>query len=150
LGLAAALVAAIPALATVGLLVVSFQDGRLEGPLGYTSTGAVQLGSVATAVAAVAALCAAQAVALLWAAAAEGPGPGRDPISETLSQCGPAAALACLTAIAGGIALGFASQGFLKEFGLGMAAGAVLELLVVQALLAPALLRLAPAADSHQ
>jgi hypothetical protein len=31
-----------------------------------------------------------------------------------------------------------------------MAAGTVLELLVVQALLAPALLRLAPAADSHQ
>jgi hypothetical protein len=151
LALATTLMAAIPAIAIAGLLVVSFQDGNLEGPLDYNSTGALQLGSVVAAVSVVGALCASQAVALAWAAGqVEVREPGAEPVMEAMGRCGPAIAVACLTGAAAGIALGFASPGFVKEFGLGMAAGMVIELLIVQALLAPALLRLRPGEVRHQ
>jgi hypothetical protein len=148
-GLAVAMtaLASVPAIATAGLLVVSFQEGNLEGPLGYSSTGALQLGSVAAAVSIVGAVCASQAVALAWAAAQVN---GGEPVAETMARCGPPVALTCLAGAAAGIALGFASHGFVKEFGLGLAAGLVIELLIVQALLAPALLRLTPGKAHHQ
>jgi len=103
------------------------------------------------AVSVVAALCASQAVALAWAAGqVEVREPGVEPVMETMGRCGPAIAVACLIGAAAGIALGFASRGFVKEFGLGMAAGMVIELLTVQALLTPALLRLRPGEARHQ
>lgn len=143
LALSTTLAAAIPALAVAGLLVVSFQEGGLEDSLDYTSNGAVQLGSLVAAVAVVAALCAAQAVALAWAARqTEGRREGVDRVVEAMAHCGPAAAVTCLAGTVAGIALGFGSPRFLKEFGLGVAAGLILELLIVQALLAPAALRL--------
>ena len=143
LALLAALAAAIPAVGAVGLLVVSFQEGRLEGFLDYTSSGALQLGSIGAAASVVAALCAAQAVALAWAARQVDEGvSGVDRVREAMARCGPPAAAACLAGVTAGIALGFGSRSFIQEFGLGMAAGLVLELLIVQALIAPALLSL--------
>jgi predicted RND superfamily exporter protein len=65
-----------------------------------------------------------------------------DWVREALARCGPASAASCLAGVATGVALGFASERFLKEFGLGVAGGLTLELLVVQFLMAPALLRL--------
>ena len=151
LALASTVVTAVPAIATAGLLVVSFQEGNLEGPLDYTSTGALQLGSIVAAVSIVGALCASQAVALVWAAAqGEGREAGVERVLETMGRCGPPAAMACLAGAAAGIALGFSSHSFIKEFGLGMAAGMIIELLIVQALLAPALLRLTPGEARHQ
>ncbi len=149
LGLLAAAAGAIPALGVAGLLVVTFQEGRLEGPLGYASTGAVQLSSVTGAVAVVAAVCAAQAVALAWAAT-DVDGIGVERVRTAMARCGPAAAAACLAGAAAGIALGFGSRSFVKEFGLAIAAGLVLELLIVQALIAPALLRLTAGRRARQ
>ena len=138
----AALCAAIPAAACAGLLVVTFQDGELEKALDYTSNGAVSLGSVAAAVAIVAALGAAQAVTLAWAGRETGElRPDEDRVVAAIDRCGPAAAVSCLTGLAAGVALAFGSASFEKEFGLAVAAGLVLELLLVAALLAPALLR---------
>jgi hypothetical protein len=135
----AAFVAAMPAVGAAGLLVHSFQEGRFESPLDYTSSGSLQLGSVAAAVVVVAALCAAQAVAL--AAAARSRQAGVESVRAAMGRCGAAAALACLAGATAGAALGVGSPAFMKEFGLGTAAGLLLELLVVQALIAPALLR---------
>jgi hypothetical protein len=53
-------------------------------------------------------------------------------------------ALSCLTGIAAGIALAFGSPLFMKELGLGVAAGLALQLVVCGLLLSPALLRLTP------
>jgi hypothetical protein len=143
LAILAAVAAAIPAFGAVGLLVVTFQEGRLEGFLDYTSSGALQLGSIGAAASVVAALCAAQAVALAWAARQVEQGvSGVDRVREAMARCGPPATAACLAGATAGIALGFASPSFIKEFGLGIAAGLVLELLIVQALIAPALLSL--------
>jgi hypothetical protein len=144
----AALVAAIPGVAAAGLLVHSFQEARLESLLDYTSSGSLQLGSVTAAVVVVAALCAAQAVAL--AAAARTREPGVEGVAATVGRCGAAAALACLSGVAAGAALGVGSPTFMKEFGLGVAAGLLLELLVVQMLIAPALLRVASVAPRDQ
>jgi hypothetical protein len=143
LAVLAALAAAIPAVGVIGLLVVTFQEGRLEGFLDYSSSGALQLGSIGAAASVVAALCAAQAVALAWAARQVDSGvSGVDRVREAMGRCGPPAAAACLAGVTAGIALGFGSRSFIQEFGLGMAAGLVLELLIVQALIAPALLSL--------
>lgn len=142
---------ALPPAAIAGLLVASFQEGWLEGPLGYRASGTLQLGSLAAAVCAVAAVGAAQAVALA-AAGPRGAGTGADAnpadgpqaLAEAVARCGPPATLACLAGAAAGASLGFSSELFVKEFGLAVAAGLLLQLLVVQALLAPALLRLGP------
>lgn len=140
----AAIVSALPALATAGLLVVSFQEGWLEDALGYTSSGAVQLGSLVAAVSVVAALGAAQAVALAaFARRPAGEAYAVDRVMDAIGRCGPAATLACLAGVAAGVAIAFGSPRFVKEFGLATAAGLALELFVVQALVAPGLLRLA-------
>jgi len=151
LAILAAVAAAIPAVGAVGLLVVTFQEGRLEGFLNYTSSGALQLGSIGAAASVVVALCAAQAVALAWAAQQVDDGvSGVDRVREAMARCGPPAAAACLAGVTAGIALGFGSRSFIKEFGLEMAVGLVLELLIVQALIAPALLRLTAGRASRQ
>jgi hypothetical protein len=150
LAITATLACALPGLAVVGLLVATFQDANLEDLLGYSSNGALQLGSLAAAVAVVAALGASQAVALAAsgrAVKAEEPSLGA---ARALGLCGPGAGLACLTAVAAGLALCAASPAFVKQFGLGVAAGAVLELLIVQAVLAPALVRLAAGRPAGQ
>ena len=67
---------------------------------------------------------------------------GVERVREAMGRCGPPAAAACLAGVTAGIALGFGSRSFIQEFGLGMAAGLVLELLIVQALISPALLSL--------
>jgi hypothetical protein len=143
LPLLATAAAALPALAAAGLLVTAFQEGRYQSFLDYGSNGVLQLGSIVTVGSIVAALCASQAVALACAARQT---PTReepvDWVREALARCGPASAASCLAGVAAGVALGFASERFLKEFGLGVAAGLTLELLVVQFLVAPALLRL--------
>lgn len=144
LAVVGALVFALPAGAAAGLLVASIQQGWLEGPLGYVSTGVLQLGSVVAAVTVVAAISASQLVALCAAArrAAAPDKPRR--VAQGLAAFGPAMTLTCLTGIIAGVALCFSSRLFIKEFGLGIATGLALELAIVGVLLAPALLRLTP------
>ena len=148
IALGATLAAALPALGAAGLLVISFQEGRFEGPLAFSSNGALQLGSAAAAISVVAALGAAQAVALLAAAGSRSA--GLEGVREAIGRCGPAAALSCLGGVAAGLAVAAGSPGFVKQFGLGVAAGLLLELSVVQALLAPALLGLASVRGGDQ
>jgi len=71
-------------------------------------------------------------------------------VAEVMGRCGPAAALACLAGVAAGAALGVSSRSFVKEFALGTAAGLMLQLLIVQLLLAPALLRFTRDRSSRQ
>jgi hypothetical protein len=142
LSLFATLAAGLPAAAAVGLLVVTFQEGGLDLQLDYVSNGAVQLGSLTAAVVVVGALCSSHAVAIGWASRRAEGGSGVERVAEAMGRCGPAALLSCLAGIVAGTALAFGSARFLKEFALGTAAGLALELVVVQALIAPGLLRL--------
>jgi hypothetical protein len=135
LPLTATVAAALPALALAGLLVLTFQDGRFESLLDYRSSAAIHLGSVVAALAVVAALSASQAVCVIAR--------GRDcsGVSAT-GRWGPAATVCCLIGAAAGAALAVSSHPFIKEFGAALAGGLLLELVLVQALLAPALLGL--------
>ena len=125
--------------------------GWLEGALDYTSNGAVQLGSLVGAV-------------VDRRGRVRRPG-GRTPRRREAGR-GPHEApsgwprrwraagrprpSSAWPALAAGVALGFSSRASCKEFGLGTAAGLLLELLVVQLLLAPALLRFTRDRSSRQ
>ncbi|MEK6277563.1 MAG: hypothetical protein AABM29_06080 [Actinomycetota bacterium] len=132
-----ALAAALPAAGATGLLVLSFQDGRLEGLLDYSSAGSLHLGSTAAALAVVAAVAAMQAVSLVAAAR---PGRWRTDPAVVMARCGPVATVTCLSGAAAGAALAASSLPFVKEFGVALAAGLMLQVLVVQTLLGPGLL----------
>jgi hypothetical protein len=138
---ALAVAAALPATAVAGLFVLTFQDGRLKTLLDFAPGEAVHLGSSVAAIAVIAALAAAQGVTL--AAAVRRPGSGGDP-GTTMARCGPAVTVSCLIGAAAGAALTASSLPFVKQFGAGLAAGMLTELLLVQALLAPAMLARRP------
>lgn len=141
---------ALPPLAVAGLLAVSFQERWLEGALDYQSTEIVHVGSLVGAVAIVAAVSAAGVIALVAASRQAEDRQGADRVAEAMARSGPAAALVCLAGAAAGIALVFSSRTFVKEFGLGAAAGLLLQLVVVQPLIVPALLRFAPTKSGDQ
>ncbi len=141
LAIAGTLVFALPAAAAAGLLVATVQEGGVEGPLDYASTGVLQLGSLAAVAALVASVCAAQLAALAAVARRTEGSAITERAGEAMAALGPAATLACGTGIACGVALAFSPLLFVKEFGLGIAAGLLLELVVVHVLVAPGLLR---------
>lgn len=133
--------AALPALACAGILVFLFGEGHLEGPLGFTSREGVSVSGLATAVATVAALGALRGAALLGAARSPRPGV-IDPYLAAQALTGPPLALGALLTASGAATLAGSDLLFLKEFGLGVAAGTLLDLVLCRALLVPALLRM--------
>jgi hypothetical protein len=142
LSICAAVAGALPALAVAGLLVLVFQDERLTSVLDYGG-GPVFLGAAVAALATTAGVCASQAVSLAAAArAAGGRGSSRPGGDEAMARCGPAATVTCLCGAAAGAALAVSSQPFVKQFGAALAAAMLLQLLLVQGLIAPATLRL--------
>jgi hypothetical protein len=141
LALALSLGALLPAAAAAGLLVVLFQDGRLERLLDYSSSGGVSLGALGAACAALIAIGLARGVALLvplreWRCSGRG-----DPALDAISVAGAAAALT--SAVSAALALALLGSGlpFVKQFGTAMALGLAADLIAVRALLAPAVLR---------
>jgi hypothetical protein len=143
LALSLTLPAALPAAAAGGFLVVLFQDGRLEELLDYTGTGGVSLGALTAATVALVAIGLARAAALL-VPMREGRRAGhRDAALESISVAGAAAALT--SAVGAALALTLLGSGlvFVKQFGVAMALGLVVDLVAVRALIAPAVLQLA-------
>jgi RND superfamily putative drug exporter len=126
------------------LLVLTFQDGRLTGPLGYTSQGAAVLGAVVGAIAAVAAISALRSVAFAAAVAQEralGLEPPRVAVPLAASLTLPAAGAATLVVGAATVVLVGSDLATAKQLGLATASGLALVVLV-RALLAPGLARL--------
>jgi RND superfamily putative drug exporter len=137
--------ALLPAAAAAGLLIFVFQDDRLTGPLDYGAQGAVQLGALLPLLAALVPISAARGT-LLAATCAERRSAGPEPaVRRALSLTLPAAAAASLVGLAAGAALAASGLIPLKELGLGVAAGLLLDLVLVRGFLAPSLARLIPA-----
>ncbi len=134
---AAVLGAAASAGAATGVAVLAFQDGGFDGLLGMRSS-AVSLGAVVAAIATVAAISGSQSVAAL--ASRTRPPPGGGP-----AELEDAAALAALAAVLAGVALTISSVAFLHQFGATVAAGVLIDLLVVRGLLRAGLAALLPA-----
>jgi hypothetical protein len=136
LGLLAPL-ALLPALAAAGVAVLTFGDANLTGALDYTPSGGIHLAPVAVGASCVGTLSLAR-----WGLAAA----ATDPVDRNPERrAGDAMALGAapvlfsgLLLIGGGVALLFSDFSYVKELGLVIAVGELLDLFVAQALIAPA------------
>jgi uncharacterized membrane protein YdfJ with MMPL/SSD domain len=130
--------------ATFGLLVLIFQDGRLEGPLGYTSQGALEATQPIVLVAVAFGLSTDYGVFLLSRIkeAYDGGASNREAVAIGLERTGrivTAAALLFCVAIG---AFATSKVIFIKELGVGTAIAVLLDATIVRALLVPSLMEL--------
>jgi uncharacterized membrane protein YdfJ with MMPL/SSD domain len=130
--------------ASLGVLTLVFQDGRLEGLLGYTSNGGVESTDYLITAALVFALSTDYGVFLL-ARIKEARDAGlsdRDAVATGLGRTGGVvSAAAILLAVAIG-AFMTSSVIFIKQIGVGTAVGVLVDAFVVRALLVPSLMAL--------
>lgn len=130
--------------ATFGILVLIFQDGRFEGPLGYTSQGALESTQPVFLFAVVFGLSTDYAVFLLTRIKeARDAGAGeRESVALGLQRTGRiVTAAALLFAIALG-AFATSEIVFIKELGIGTALAVLIDATIVRALLVPSLMAL--------
>lgn len=130
--------------ATFGLLVLVFQDGRLQDLLGYTSQGALESTQPILLVALAFGLSTDYGVFLLTRIK-EGHDAGmstREAVAHGLERTGRivTAAALCFTVAIGAFAT--SQIVFIKEVGLGTAAAVLIDASIVRALLVPALMAL--------
>ena len=130
--------------ATFGLLVFVFQDGRLEGLLGYASQGALEATQPIVLVAVAFGLSTDYGVFLLSRIkeARDGGAPNSDAVAIGLERTGrivTAAALLFCVAIG---AFATSQIIFIKEVGVGTALAVLIDATIVRALLVPSLMEL--------
>ena len=130
--------------AAFGLLVVVFQDGRLEGVLDYTSQGALESTQPVLLFAVAFGLSTDYGVFLLGRIkeARDRGLPDREAVATGLERTGrivTAAAILFCTAIG---AFATSEIVFIKELGVGTALAVILDATIVRALLVPALMQL--------
>jgi RND superfamily putative drug exporter len=128
--------------AATGLLVLIFQDGRLEGPLGYTSQHGIEQSDYLVLAAIAFALSTDYGVFLFTRIkeAHDGGADDREAVALGLQRTGRiVTAAAVLLAVAIG-AFATSNVVFLKEIGVGAVAAVLLDAFVVRTLLVPALM----------
>jgi RND superfamily putative drug exporter len=130
--------------ATLGLLTLIFQDGRLEGLLGYTSEGGIEPTDFLVTATLVFALSTDYGVFLLGRIkeAYDSGMDNREAVATGLARTGAVVtAAAILLAVAIG-AFVTSEVLFIKQIGVGVAIGVLIDALVVRALLVPSLMAL--------
>jgi RND superfamily putative drug exporter len=140
----ALLMNALTAVAATGILVFVFQDGRLAGPLGYTSQGGIEETNFLILAAMVFALSTDYGVFLL-ARISEARRPGvteREAVTAGMQRSGKLImSAAILLAVAMG-AFVTSKLIFLKEVGAGVAVAVLIDAFIVRAFLVPSLMAL--------
>jgi uncharacterized membrane protein YdfJ with MMPL/SSD domain len=135
---------ALTAVTATGILVFIFQDGRLTGPLAYTSQGGIEETDFLILAALAFALSTDYGVFLL-ARISEARRPGvteREAIAAGIQRTGRLiTSAAILLALAIG-AFATSKLVFLKEVGVGVAAAVLIDAFIVRALLVPSLMAL--------
>jgi RND superfamily putative drug exporter len=129
-----ALVSLLPAAAACGLCVLVFQEGHLSDVVGQRGQGALETGAVATLAAALAAVSSTRGVIAVRAARSER-SLGLDPsmaAETTAAFTVPAAITSTLVAVAATAVLAATDLYPAREFGLAVAAGLVLDLLLLR------------------
>ncbi len=132
--IAVAVVALLPAAAACGLCVLVVQNGHLAAAIGLQRQGALETGAVASLLAAVASICAARAVRAVGATRGEsslGLGPLRAAEAAAAFTV-PAVILATLGVAAAAGALGGSDLYPAREFGFALAAGVIIDLVLVR------------------
>ncbi len=130
--------------ATLGVLTLVFQDGRLEGLLGYTGNGGIEPTDFLVTATLVFALSTDYGVFLLGRIkeARERGLSDREAVASGLSVTGSVVtAAAILLAVAIGVFV-TSEVLFIKQIGLGVAIGVLIDAFVVRALLVPSLMAL--------
>jgi RND superfamily putative drug exporter len=128
----------------LGVLTLIFQDGRLEGLLGYTSNGGIEPTNFLVTAALVFALSTDYGVFLLGRIkeARDGGLGEREAVAEGLGRTGAVVtAAAILLAVAVG-AFATSEVAFIQQIGVGTAVGVLVDALIVRALLVPSLMAL--------
>jgi RND superfamily putative drug exporter len=130
------------AAAATGLLVFIFQDGRLTGPLGYTSQGGIELTDFLVLGAIVFALSTDYGVLLVTRIkeAHDAGLPTREAVARGLERTGRlVSAAALMLAVAVG-AFATSKVVFLKEVGVGVAVAVLIDAFIVRGALVPSLM----------
>ncbi len=130
--------------ATLGIIVLAFQDGWLDGLFAYTGPSAVETSSLVFLFAVIFGLATDYAV-LVMARIKEQHDAGasnEEAVAVGIGRTGRVITAAALMIAVVFLAFGVSSVFFMKEIALGMAVGVLLDATVVRALLVPSLMRL--------
>jgi RND superfamily putative drug exporter len=130
--------------ATLGILVLAFQDGWLDGLFDYTGPAAVEVTSLVFLFAVIFGLATDYAV-LVMARIKEQHDRGQsneEAVAIGIARTGRVITAAALMIAVVFLAFGVSSVFFMKEIAVGMAVGVLLDATVVRALLVPSLMRL--------
>jgi len=130
--------------ATLGILVLAFQAGRLEGVLDYTGPNAIEVTSLVFLFAVIFGLATDYAV-LVMARIKERHDLGdsnEEAVATGIGRTGRVITAAALAIAVVFLAFSVSSVFFVKQIAIGMAVGVLLDATVVRALLVPSLMRL--------
>jgi uncharacterized membrane protein YdfJ with MMPL/SSD domain len=130
--------------ATLGILVLAFQDGWLDGLFDYTGPAAVEVTSLVFLFAVIFGLATDYAI-LVMARIKEQHDAGQsneEAVAVGIARTGRVITAAALMIAVVFLAFGVSSVFFMKQIAVGMAVGVLLDATVVRALLVPSLMRL--------
>lgn len=130
--------------ATLGILVLAFQDGWLDGPLSYTGPSAIEVTSLVFLFAVIFGLATDYAV-LVMARIKERHDLGdsnEEAVAVGIGRTGRVITAAAVAIALVFLAFGVSSVFFVKQIAIGMAFGVMIDATVVRALLVPSLMRL--------
>jgi putative drug exporter of the RND superfamily len=130
--------------ATLGILVLAFQEGWLESPLDYTGPNAIEVTSLVFLFAVIFGLATDYAV-LVIARIKERRDLGdsnEEAVATGIARTGRVITAAALAIAVVFLAFSVSSVFFVKQIAIGMAVGVMLDATVVRALLVPSLMRL--------
>jgi RND superfamily putative drug exporter len=130
--------------AALGILVFIFQDGRLEGLLGYASLGALDLAQPLVLVAVAFGISTDYGVFLLTRIkeAHDAGASNREAVALGLERTGRVVTMAAVLICIGIGAFATSQIAFIKELGLGVAFAVLIDATIVRALLVPSLMAL--------
>lgn len=130
--------------ATLGILVLAFQDGWLDSPLDYTGPAAIEVTSIVFLFAILFGLATDYAV-LVMARIKEYHDAGasnEEAVANGIGKTGRVITAAALAIALVFLAFGVSSVFFVKQIAIGMAVGVMIDATIVRALLVPSLMRL--------
>jgi RND superfamily putative drug exporter len=130
--------------ATLGILVLAFQEGWLDTPLDYTGPAAIEVTSLVFLFAVIFGLATDYAV-LVMARIKERYDSGdsnEEAVATGIARTGRVITAAALAIAVVFLAFGVSSVFFVKQIAIGMAVGVMIDATIVRALLVPSLMRL--------
>ena len=130
--------------ATLGILVLAFQAGWLDGPLGYTGPAAIEVTSLVFLFAVIFGLATDYAV-LVMARIKERHDLGdsnEEAVAIGIGRTGRVITAAAVAIAVVFLAFGVSTVFFVKQIAIGMAFGVMIDATIVRALLVPSLMRL--------